>query len=164
MHSQRPKEQAASEGAADEFRATAAVLAILKTGSWLLDELQPVFAGHGTTASRFDVLEALSQRGGRARPAELRNMLHLPAQTITGMLDQLEATGQVRRSPNPADRRSTLAELTADGQAALDRICPPLIDIEEDCMATLSAAEQRRIIDLLTKVQARVAQRRAARR
>jgi len=164
MHPPRPKEQAAGGSAGEEPRATATVLAILKTGSWLLDELQPVFAGHGTTASRFDVLEALSRRGGRARPAELRDMLHLPAQTITGVLDQLEAAGLVRRSPNPADRRSTLAELTADGQAALDRICPPLIDIQEDCMATLSAAEQRRIIELLAKVRARVAQRRAARR
>ena len=60
--------------------------------------------------------------------------------------------------------RSTLVELTAGGQAALDQICPPLIDIEEDCMATLSAAEQRQIIDLLAKIQARVIQRRAARR
>lgn len=162
MHPPRPKEQAAGPSAGEEYRATAAVLAILRTGSWLLDELQHVFAGHGTTASRFDMLEALSRQGGRARPAELRDMLHLPAQTITGVLDQLEATGLVRRCPNPADRRSTLVELTAGGQAALDRICPPLIDIEEDCMATLSAAEQRQIIDLLAKVQARVTQRRAA--
>jgi len=119
----------------------------MKTSSWLLDEVQPVFTEHGITASRFDALEALSRRGGRARPAELRDMLHLPAQTITGVIDHLEAADLVRRSPNPADRRSTLVELTAAGQAALDQICPPLIDIEEDCMATLSPADQPRIID-----------------
>lgn len=148
--------------AGEELRATAAVLAILKTASWLLDEVQPVFAEHHITASRFDALEALSRRGGRARPAELRDAAHLPAQTLTGVLDQLAAAGFVRRSPNPADRRSILVELTAAGQAALDRICPPLIEIEEDCMATLSDAELRRITDLLARVQSRIAQRRAA--
>jgi len=157
-----PEERHAEGPAGQELRATAAVLAIMKTSSWLLDEVQPVFAEHGITASRFDALEALSRRGGRARPAELRDMLHLPAQTITGVIDHLEAADLVRRSPNPADRRSTLVELTAAGQAALDQICPPLIDIEEDCMATLSPADQLRIIDLLAKVQARIAQRRAA--
>jgi DNA-binding MarR family transcriptional regulator len=144
------------------IRATAAVLAILKTASWLLDEVQPVFAEHHITASRFDALEALSRRGGRARPAELRDAAHLPAQTLTGVLDQLAAAGFVRRLPNPADRRSILVELTAAGQAALDRICPPLIEIEEDCMATLSDAELLRITGLLARVQARIAQRRAA--
>lgn len=158
-----PDERGPGVAADAEFRATAAVLAILKTSSWLLDELQPVFTEHGITASRFDALEALSRRGGRARPAELRDMLHLPAQTVTGVIDHLEAAGLVRRSPNRADRRSIIVEITAQGQSALDRICPPLIGIEEDCMTALSAAEQGQITELLARVQARITQRRAAR-
>src|SRR5437016_3675090 len=97
--------------------------------------MSPVFAEHEITATRFDALEALSRCGGTARPAELRIMLHLPAQTITSVLDQLQAAGLVRRSPHRSDRRSTVAELTPAGREAIDRICPPLIDIEEDCMA-----------------------------
>jgi len=111
-------------------------------------------------ATRFDALEALSRRGGTARPAELRDMLHLPAQTITSVLDQVQAAGLVKRSPHPSDRRSTMGELTPAGREAIDRICPPLIDIEEDCMAALSQAEQDQLIDLLTRIQERIAQRR----
>ena len=59
-------------------------------------------------ATRFDALEALSCHGGAAKPAELRDMLHLPAQTITSVLDQLQAAGLVKRSPHPSDRRSTM--------------------------------------------------------
>jgi DNA-binding MarR family transcriptional regulator len=141
-------------------RATAAVLAVFTTSSWLLREVSPVFAGHGITATRFDALEALSRHGGAATPAELRDMLHLPAQTITSVLDQLQAAGLVKRSPHPRDRRSTVAEITPAGRETVDRICPPLIDIEEDCMAALSRAEQDQLIGLLTKVQERIARRR----
>jgi DNA-binding MarR family transcriptional regulator len=143
-------------------RATAAALAVVKTSSWLLHEVSPVFAEHGITATRFDALEALSRRGGTARPAELRDALHLPAQTITSVLDQLQAAGLVKRSPHPSDRRSTIAELTPAGRQAIDRICPPLTDIENDCMSALSQAEQDQLIKLLSKIQERIAQRRGA--
>jgi DNA-binding MarR family transcriptional regulator len=151
-----------ASGTVGQPRATAAVLAIFKTSSWLLSEVNPVFAEHGITATRFDALEALSHRRTGTRPAELREMLHLPAQTITGVLDQLQAAGLVRRSPHPSDRRSTVVELTPAGRAAIDRICPPLIDIEHDCMSALSPAEQDQLTGLLAKVQDRIAQRRAA--
>ena len=111
-------------------------------------------------ATRFDALEALSRRGGTARPAELRDLLHLPAQTITSVLDQVQAAGLVKRSPHPSDRRSTMGELTPAGREAIDRICPPLIDIEEDCMAALSAGEQDQLVGLLARIQDRIAQRR----
>jgi len=146
----------------DSLRATAAVLAVFKTNTWLLHELSPVFAAHGITATRFDALEALSRHGGTARPAELRDTLHLPAQTITSVLDQLQAAGLVSRSPHPSDRRSTIAELTAVGRQVIDQICPPLIDIENDCMSALSHTEQDQLIDLLTRIQDRITQRRQA--
>ena len=139
-----------------------AVLSILKTSSWLLAEVTPVFTGHGITATRFDALEALSRFPAGARPAELRDLLHLPAQTITGVLDQLQAAGLARRSPHPRDRRSTLVELTAAGRTALDQICPDLIKIEEDCLAGLSPTDQHQLTSLLTKIQDRITQRRAA--
>src|ERR1700752_2495037 len=106
-------------------RATAAALAVFKTSSWLRREVSPVFAEHSITATRFDALEALSRQGGTARPAELRDTLHPPAQTITSVLDQLQAAGLVSRSPHPSDRRSTIAELTAVGRQVIDQICPP---------------------------------------
>jgi hypothetical protein len=70
--------------------AARAVLAIMRTAVWLLEELEPVFAAHQTTAARFDVLEALSAFGRPVRPVEIRDELHVPAQTITGTLDSLQ--------------------------------------------------------------------------
>jgi DNA-binding MarR family transcriptional regulator len=144
-----------------EVSATAAVLGVLRTGSHLLDELAPVFAQHGVSAARFGLLDALAKSGGSARPAELRALLHLPAQTLTGVIDQLQTAGLVSRSPHPTDRRSVLVEITAEGRAAIDRIRPPLIEIEQDCLASLSAADRRRLAVLLDKIEARIATRRA---
>lgn len=143
--------------------ATEAVLAVLRTSSWLLAELQPVFTAQGISATRFDALEVIARCGTGVRPAELRDRLHLPAQTVTGVLDQLEAAGLVRRSRHPADRRSILVSATDAGRAVLDRICPPLIEIEEDCLAALSPAEQQQLAGLLGRVQDRIVRRRAAR-
>jgi DNA-binding MarR family transcriptional regulator len=143
--------------------ATEAVLAILRTSSWLLAELQPVFSAQGISATRFDALEVIARCGTGVRPAELRDRLHLPAQTVTGVLDQLEAAALVRRAPHPADRRSILVSATDAGRAALDRICPPLTEIEEDCLAALSPAEQQQLAGLLGRIQDRIARRRAAR-
>jgi len=143
--------------------ATEVALAVLRTGSRLLEELGPVFAAHGTTAARFDLLDALAKTGGRARPADLRAQLQLPAQTLTGVIDQLETSGLVARSPNPADRRSVIVQITPRGRAAVENICPPLIEIETDCMAPLSAAERDQLVRLLAKVEARIMTRRTAR-
>jgi len=53
-----------------------------------------------------------------------------------------------------------VAAITPAGREAIDRICPPLISIEEDCMSALSRAEQDQLIVLLARIQERIAQRR----
>ena len=132
---------------------TVAVLNILRTAAWLLDELEPVFSSFNTTAARFDVLDALTQIGRPARPVELKERLHVPAQTITGVLDALERAGLVRRTPNPTDRRSVLVEITPEGAQTIEDLCPPLIGVEEACMAHLSSKELEQLVGMLDVVQ-----------
>ena len=157
--SREPRKRSPVSHSPDEHLATTTVLTILKTATKLLSELQPVFVLHGTTASRFDTLDALSRLGGQARPRDLRAAVHLSPQTLTGVLDQLEASALVRRRPNPSDRRSVLVELTSAGRDTLDRICPALIEIENDCMSILAAPDQRHLTDMLEQIQAHVALR-----
>jgi DNA-binding MarR family transcriptional regulator len=136
--------------------ATAAALSILRTAAWLLDELEPTFAAHHTTAIRFDILDALTQLGRPARPVELKELLHVPAQTVTGVLDALERTVLIRRKPHPTDRRSVLVELTPAGTAAVEELCPPLIAVEEACMAGLSSAQLDTLVQLLALAQSSI--------
>ena len=137
-------------------------LSILRAAALLLEELEPVFAAHKTTSARFDVLDALKSLGRPARPVELKARLHLPAQTITGILDVLEKKGLVRRRPNPTDRRSLLVELTVTGATTFERLCPPLVAIEQACMADLSEAELHGLISMLGTIEATIQARRSA--
>ena len=49
-------------------------------------------------------------------------LANLNDRTITGLVDALEKTGHVRRSPHPTDRRAVLVELTDTATATMDRM------------------------------------------
>jgi DNA-binding MarR family transcriptional regulator len=102
----------------------------------------------------------LKSLGRPARPVELKARLHLPAQTITGILDALEKSGLIRRKPNPDDRRSLLVELTAAGAAAFDQLCPSLVAIQQACMADLSASKLDALTAMLGVVESTILARR----
>jgi DNA-binding MarR family transcriptional regulator len=51
-------------------------------------------------------------------PTDLAARLGLPLTTLMDHLARLEARGQVRRAPSPADRRASVVVLTAEGLAA----------------------------------------------
>jgi DNA-binding MarR family transcriptional regulator len=44
--------------------------------------------------------------------------------TLTGVLDRLEARGEIERIPSKEDRRSTIVRLTSKGKAQFDRVFP----------------------------------------
>ena len=45
--------------------------------------------------------------------------------SVTNIVDRLEAQGLVRRVPHPTDRRTTLAEITAEGR----KVCAEATDV-----------------------------------
>src|SRR6266508_2915504 len=49
-------------------------------------------------------------------PTRLAALLGMPATTLSSHLRRLEARRQIRRRPNPDDRRSTLIEVTKLGR------------------------------------------------
>lgn len=69
-------------------------------------------------------VRAVSRIGqaGQVTPKMLATSLEMTTGAVTAILDRLETAGMLRRLPNPADRRSTLVELTAEGQAVSDRM------------------------------------------
>lgn len=78
------------------------------------------------------VSEALDMSFGRARAVrrlartpmtmrELADAMGIEAPNATGLVDDLEAQGLVRRRPHPTDRRVKLVEATRKGRAAARR-------------------------------------------
>lgn len=67
----------------------------------------------------FEVLAALRDLGGRARPQDIAGWMRLPPSSLSRRLDRLEEEGWVarHREVDPLDHRAVDIELTARGRA-----------------------------------------------
>jgi DNA-binding MarR family transcriptional regulator len=115
--------------------------------------LEPVYREHGLEPGWHDVLATLRRSGGAMRPTDLTNASMLTSSGTTKRLDKLEQAGLIAREPDPADRRGTLISLTPEGRRLIDALTPAHLDNERRILAGLSEAEQRRLADLLRKLQ-----------
>jgi DNA-binding MarR family transcriptional regulator len=87
-----------------------------------------------------------------ATPKQLSAALALPAPALTGVLDRLHGRALIERIRSAVDRRSHGIELTAEGQAFVDRLTELTPGIESDLAASLSTAERAMLLELLDKV------------
>lgn len=91
---------------------------------------------------------------GPVRQSELIKAVDLDPSTVTKMLQRLEQTGHVRRSPDPADRRAVLVEATSASCSLLAEVKAAWCDLEEHTLAGLGADERAELARLLGKVEA----------
>lgn len=68
------------------------------------------------TLPRFDVLSALHRRQDGMLMSELSRYLMVSNGNVTGIIDRLEADGQVVRSRRDGDRRTSIVRLTDKGR------------------------------------------------
>ncbi|RDG35376.1 MarR family winged helix-turn-helix transcriptional regulator [Streptomyces corynorhini] len=88
------------------------------------------------------------------RQAELIKSMDLDPSTVTKMLQRLDSSGYVRRSPDPADRRAVLVSATEDSCALRDEVKEAWDQLEEHTLAGLDDAERAELTRLLAKVEA----------
>jgi DNA-binding MarR family transcriptional regulator len=94
-----------------------AVTSIMRAHQILIAELDAMLRPFGVTFSRYEalVLLAYSQHGSLPL-STVGQRLQVHATSVTNVIDRLEAAGLVRREPNPADGRGTLAVITDAGR------------------------------------------------
>jgi DNA-binding MarR family transcriptional regulator len=117
------------------------------------DRLEPVYREHGLEPGWHDLLATLRRSGGTLRPTDLTTASMLTSSGTTKRLDKLEAAGLIARTADPGDRRGTLISLTAAGRRLIDELTPAHLDNERRILGALSEADQRRLADLLRKLQ-----------
>ena len=72
---------------------------------------------HGLSEGRFQILVRLHHTpSGRMTMGDLAETLDVSPRTVTGLVDNLERDGLVKRVDDPGDRRSVHAELTDHGR------------------------------------------------
>ena len=112
------------------------------------------FGPAATTPGQQRLLRALQRAGGPRRLGELAQVLDVAPRSITAKVDQAEADGQVRRVPDPDDRRATLVELTPAGREVLAHVSAERSAGAADRLARLTPAERAELLRLLRAVVA----------
>ena len=96
---------------------TEALAAVRMLGKKMHAQMERWADHHGLSEGRFQILIRLQHvPGGRTTMGELAEMLDVSPRTVTGLVDNLERDGLVRRVDDPKDRRSVYAELTELGR------------------------------------------------
>ena len=110
-----------------------------------------IYADEGLVAQQYSALACLDDFSGidQRRLAELMGV----DRTIVGQIvDELEQRGLVDRRVNGADRRARVLRLTRAGEQMRRRLRPRAVAAQARLLATLTAAEQDTLIELLIRV------------
>lgn len=83
---------------------------------------------------------------------QLAEFLRLDPSQIVALVDGLEGSGLVVRSPDPGDRRSNIISATAAGRAVFVKAHEAARRAEAEALSALSPLEQEQLRQLLARV------------
>ena len=90
----------------------------------------------------FEVLARLAESNGALPMNELASALLSSPSGMTRLVDRIEFSGLVRRTPHQSDRRVTLVELTDQGSDLLERVMPDIKRVVVEGFASRLTNEQ----------------------
>jgi DNA-binding MarR family transcriptional regulator len=98
----------------------------------------------GLSFGDFDVLNTLRRRGDDqgTKPRDLARSSLITSGAMTSRLDRLERAGLVRRTPDPADRRGVLVQLTERGERLAETSLQAVIAADEAFLEPLSRRQR----------------------
>lgn len=88
---------------------------------------------------------------GTATPSELSRYTGLTTGSTTAMLDRLEKTGYITRTPNPSDRRGTIVQANKKWMQAAAPLVSGVQEAHRALLDTYSDAELKVIADFLSR-------------
>jgi DNA-binding MarR family transcriptional regulator len=143
----------------ERLRGDNVLLQMFRTADATRELVQTAVAGTGVAPNEYAVLSAIAVLRS-VSPTELASVLRVPPTSISRHVARLVDAGLAVRSPNPADRRSYLLELTAEGRAVTRKVAPRFrtllerlaarADLEEIGTALVALEEASRAVALDT--------------
>ncbi len=120
--------------------------------------LQP----HGLSLPQFHLLGALKSGGGVLSTGEIARIMLRASQTVTGLVDRLEAQGLVERQVDSRDRRKANVRITASGERRLAEAQPTANRLAESIVSPLTQEELRDLEAKMRKLLANAWQKLSA--
>ena len=114
---------------------------LLQIGELFQRDMARAFDGTGLTTARVHLLWAL-QHAGPSTQRDLARLCAVTPRNITGLVDGLEESGHVRRTPHPTDRRSVIVELTASAAETMARMQREHADLNETLLNAVAPADR----------------------
>ncbi|GHH11321.1 MarR family winged helix-turn-helix transcriptional regulator [Streptomyces lanatus] len=105
--------------------------------------------GLGVTPAQSRLLRTLAHYDSPPRMADLAERLEVVPRAVTTLVDGLEASGKVRRVPDPTNRRVIRIELTEDGRGALRELHGARRSAAEEILAPLTDGQRAVLGELL---------------
>ena len=102
----------------------------------------------GLTPPTFALLNVLGAREG-AIQQELCSVMGVDPSTMVALLDELEDAGLAERRPHPTDRRAREVLITPGGRRRLKKARELAMQVEDEVLGGLSAAQRRELLELL---------------
>jgi len=103
---------------------------------------------HGLTITQCYVIDLLVKRGALTLNA-LAAEMYLDKSTLSRVVDGLERKQAVRRTPNPADGRSTLIEATRSGAERYARVQADIVAEHARVLSAFAPATRRQLVELI---------------
>jgi DNA-binding MarR family transcriptional regulator len=135
--------------------AMAAFLAFLRTACEIFHAAEEHFTRNGMSCGRFTVLALLNRKPGQTlTPSQIAQSCGVTRATVTGLLDNLEEEGLIKRVRSEGDKRTMQVHLTAEGTRFLDRMLPDHFRRMAKLMSNLGSRDRRD----LRRLSARIAE------
>lgn len=113
--------------------------------------------GFNTSLARFDALAALHRHPEGMTMGALSRSLLVSNGNTTQLIQKLAADGLVRLAPGPKDRRSSIARLTAAGQAHFNQLAEVHHDWIDELMAGVNAEAREHLLETLGALKTSIA-------
>src|SRR5437016_13034485 len=107
----------------------------------------------GLSLAKLAALNALREAGESLPLSQLAGRLACVKSNVTQLVDRLEADGLVARKPDPLDRRSRLAVMTAAGRKACKEGLRIQQQTERELFGTLTRDEAHQLAVLMEKLE-----------
>jgi DNA-binding MarR family transcriptional regulator len=102
--------------------AMAAATSVMRAQQIVLAAVDRELRPFGLTFARFETLRLLAfTRAGELPLGKIGERLMVHPTSVTNTIDRLEADAMVERRRHPTDRRTTLAAITTEGRALVER-------------------------------------------
>lgn len=131
----------------------AAATSIMRAQQIILATVDRALAALDLTFARYEALVLLHfSRRGSLPLGKMGDRLQVHPTSVTNIVDRLEAQGLVRRLQHPTDRRTTLAEITEEGRAVVERATAAVVATNFG-LDSLSTAELAQLGTVMRKLR-----------